>query len=402
MEKRTSVKAVLLISSADSNAASSLIIPLMGIFAVMFPGSDTQISMLISLPSLIMVPVILITGRLSRYYSKKTLLNIGAALFLIGGFAGCLWENLTFILFARIVNGIGCGMIYPLVPTLIAYFFDGDERTEMMGWANGAGSAIAMLMSLASGLLAVIDWRYPFMIMLLYILLLIAQIRVLPAVPPEKDDQALRPDQGPLPRMNWLVYVTVVATFVYFMMSMVYILKISIFIQTEHLGNATNAGLASSCVAFSAFFFSLAFPYVYKLLDRFTSIVCLIALGACFQSLGVAQNFHMVIVSSICMGCSLGFIIPYMNTRVSTIAPVGTKTRAFALVSGAIYTGQFFAAFYINGVQSLLGDSLRSSFMFMAGTLAVCILVAILFILVSQKYESRSVRGSAVQLADRA
>ena len=375
----------------------------MGIFAVMFPDSDTQISMLISLPSLIMVPVILMTGRLSRYYSKKTLLNIGAALFVVGGFSGCLWENLTFILIARAISGVGCGMIYPLIPTLVTYFFDEDERTEMMGWANGAGSILAMLMSLVSGFLAVINWRYPFMIMLLYTLLLVAQIRVLPAIPPERDDASITPCLGQTPRMGWLIYVSVFVTFVYFMISMVWILKISIFIGSEGLGNATNAGIASSILTFTAFVFSLAFPYVFRVLNRFTSVVCLVTLGACFYFLSIAQSFNMVILSSVCMGCSLGFIIPYMNTRVSILAPVGTKTCAFSLVSGAIYTGQFVAVFYFNVVQGMVvGESLRSVFSIIAGNLAVCTVIAILFILGSHLYEQKHCQSKAVRIVDRA
>ena len=395
MERKNSVKTILLISSADSNAASSLIIPLMGIFAVMFPGSDTQISMLISLPSLIMVPVILMTGKLSRYYSKKTLLNIGAGLFFIGGFAGCLWDNLAFILLTRVINGIGCGMIYPLVPALIAYFFDGDEQTKMMGWANAAGSIIAMLVSLSSGFLALLNWRYPFIIMLLYALLLIAQIRVLPNIPPEKDDTTLPPCQGRMPHMGWLIYVTAFAAFVFFSISMVWILKISIFIESEGLGNAANAGMASSIVAGTAFFFSMTFPYVYRLINRFTSIICLISLAACFFLMGQAQSFRMIIFSSICMGCSLGYIIPYMNMRVSTIASLQSKTCAFSLVCSAIYLGQFFAAFYFGGIQLIVGDSLRGAFYAIAENLVVCTVIALLFILFSWKYDRKfSKRGS--------
>ena len=389
MKRKNSVKTILLISSADSNAASSLIIPLMGIFAVMFPGSDTQISMLISLPSLIMVPVILITGKLSRYYSKKTLLNIGAGLFFIGGFAGCLWDNLMFILITRVINGIGCGMIYPLVPALIAYFFNGVEQTKMMGWANAAGSIIAMLVSLSSGFLALLNWRYPFIVMLLYALLLIAQIRVLPSIPPEKDDTTLSPCQGRMPRMSWLIYITAFSTFLFFSISMVWILKISIFIESEGLGNAANAGMASSFVAATAFFFSMTFPYVYRLINRFTSIICLISLAACFFLMGQAQSFRMIIFSSFCMGCSLGYIIPYMNMRVSTIASPQSKTCAFSLVCSAIYMGQFFSAFYFRGVQLICGDSLRGTLYVIAESLVICTVVALLFILFSWKYDRK-------------
>lgn len=393
MGKGKSIKAVLLFSSSDTNASSALIIPLMGVLAVMFPNAGTQISMLISLPSLVMIPTILITGILVNYVSKKTLLNIGTICYIVGGFGACLVDNLTFIVIMRAIVGIGCGIVYPLVPAYITQLYEGNERAKMMGWASAAGSIIAMAMSMASGILATKNWHYPFFLDLLWIILLVAQIRVLPKVPPENKETAL-PLTGKRLRLNRSVYISIFAIFVYLMISMVYILKISIFIADENLGNAAYAGFASSITTFSAFIMSLLFYYLLKRIKRFISVLSLVFLCFCFYFLSLANSFTYVAIASVFMGFSIGLMFPYMNTRISSIAPPGAKTFALSLMAGAIYTGQFLAAFYVQGIERFIGGSLRMTFSFMAGNLLVCIMVAIVCLLISIKKEKAQHRIS--------
>lgn len=386
-----SAKAVLLISSCDTNASSALIIPLMGLLATMFPTQSTQISMLISLPSLVMIPTIFITGKLSNYISKKTLLNIGTACYIIGGFGACLVPNLTFIIIMRGIVGIGCGIVYPLIPAFIAQFWEGQERAKMMGWASAAGSILAMIMSVSSGFLAVKDWHYPFFLDLLWIILLVAQIRVLPKVPPERKDTTLVTGQtGKRQRLGRAVYLDIFAMFIYLMVSMVFILKIAIYISRENFGNAANAGLASSAVTFCAFFISLFFTVILKYLRRFTPVLSLVFLGICFYLLSIAHSFPMILAGSVCMGFSLGLIFPYMNTRVSAIAPPAAKTFALSSMYTAAYLGQFLAAFYAQAIDKIVGGSIRNIFQFMVGNIGICIVVSIIVILGSIRLEKQT------------
>ncbi len=92
----------------------------------------------------------------------------------------------------------------------IAQLYEGNERAKMMGWASAAGSIIAMAMSMASGILATKSWHFPFCLDLLWIIVLIAQMRVLPKVPPEKLDTALLPG-GKRPPLNQAVYISIFA-----------------------------------------------------------------------------------------------------------------------------------------------------------------------------------------------
>ena len=178
-------KATLLLCACDSNALGSEMTPILAVIALAFPGEN--VNLLVALPPLCIIPASLVAAKLSYYISRKTILTIGQILFIIGGLGGAFAPNFEFLLATRVFFGLGCGLVYPIVPTLISYFFAGHERVSMMGGANAVGSIIAMVFSTLSGTLAVIGWHVPFFVNVFFVFVLVMQLVFLPKVPPEKD-----------------------------------------------------------------------------------------------------------------------------------------------------------------------------------------------------------------------
>ncbi len=138
-------KATLLLCACDSNALGSEMTPILAVIALAFPGEN--VNWLVSLPPLCIIPASLIAAKLSYYISRKTILGIGQTLFIIGGLGGAIAPSFEFLLVTRVFFGLGCGLVYPIVPTLISYLYAGRERVSMMGGANAMGSIIAMVFS---------------------------------------------------------------------------------------------------------------------------------------------------------------------------------------------------------------------------------------------------------------
>ena len=177
-------KATLLLCACDSNALGLAITPILAVIALAFPGEN--VNLLVAL-QLAIISASLIAAKLSYHISRKTILTIGQILFIIGGIGGAFAPNFEFLLATRVFFGLGCGLVYPIVPTLISHFFAGQERVGMMGAANAVGSVIAMVFSTLSGTLAVIGWHVPFFVNIFFVFVLIMQLVFLPKVPPEKD-----------------------------------------------------------------------------------------------------------------------------------------------------------------------------------------------------------------------
>lgn len=387
------LKAVLLFSYTYTMMATTLIMPIMGNLAQAFPTAGTKIPMLISLPSLVMIPAILLSGYISKYVSKKTVLIFGSILYIIGGFGGGLHDNIDFILLMRTIGGVGTGLIFPLVPALIAQLYQDQEVPKLIGWGNATGSIFGVVFATVTGYLAVMDWHYAFYIYLIYIGLLIAQIMILPHVPPEKQDITMKKDDKN-DGLNWLAWVYVLATLVYMVISMVYIVKTAIFIMETNLGNSANAGIASSVVSFTALLLCLVFGQIFKILKRYTVVVGFAATGVCFFCLSIAQSFAMIIVASLFMGISLATVLPYLMTTITMVVPKNAQTTAVSFVSTAMYIGQFLAAYYVQAIESLVNGVTRTAFSVIAGQLLLIVVIAIGFIVVTQNQFDNRVNSS--------
>ena len=267
-------KATLLLCACDSNALGSEMTPILAVIALAFPGEN--VNLLVALPPLCIIPASLIAAKLSYHISRKTILTIGQILFIIGGIGGAFAPNFEFLLATRVFFGLGCGLVYPIVPTLISHFFAGQERVGMMGAANAVGSVIAMVFSTLSGTLAVIGWHVPFFVNIFFVFVLIMQLVFLPKVPPEKDLEfsrkanELSPQQKKIGARAW---AGILLMFVSMTIGMVYLLKMAIFIQEAGIGDSVMAGLASSSTTLTALVVSLAFAQLFKHLRRSTVLV---------------------------------------------------------------------------------------------------------------------------------
>lgn len=93
--------------SLTVNLPGLAITPVIGkIKEVFYPVSELEVELLSSLPNLVIIPIILWTGRLSLHHRKVAILATGLLIFLVGAVAYLFADSL--ILLGCLV-GIGCG-----------------------------------------------------------------------------------------------------------------------------------------------------------------------------------------------------------------------------------------------------------------------------------------------------
>lgn len=380
-------KATLLLCACDSNALGSEMTPILAVIALAFPGEN--VNWLVSLPPLCIIPASLIAAKLSYYISRKTILGIGQALFIIGGLGGAIAPNFEFLLVTRVFFGLGCGLVYPIVPTLISYLYAGRERVSMMGGANAMGSIIAMVFSTLSGTLAVIGWRIPFLINVFFIFVFIMQCLFLPKVPPEKDMefvkqvQKLSPEERRIGPRAWL---SALLMFVTMTIAMVYLLKMAIFIQETGIGDSVMAGLASSSTACTALVISLLFSRIFGIFKRYTVLISMAAVALSFTLLTLSVGPAGVFAGAIIYGVYLGTIIPYLQTSVSGVVHPYRRTYALSILSMAMFAGQAASSLYVGIVESLIGPSTAALFEVMSVTFVILLVVVLVYLIATRKH----------------
>lgn len=378
-------KLTLLLCSCDSNALGSEMTPILAVMALAFPGEN--VNLLVALPPLFIIPASLVVIRLSYYISKKTILTIGQTLFIIGGLGGAIAPNYEFLLATRVFFGLGCGLVYPVVPTLISQFYKGQERYNMMGGANAVGSIIAMSFSVISGTLALFGWRYPFLINFFFVGVLIMQLVFLPKVPPEremkyrKEADKLTPKQKKIGHSAW---AWIAIMFVSMTIGMVYLLKVAIFITESGLGDSVLAGLVSSATTGTALAASLLFPLAFKHLKRWTILVPMAAAALSFALFAFAANVPMLFAGAMAFGVYLGTLIPYMQTSVSgTVHPI-RRTFALSLLAMAMFAGQAASSVFVAMMEIIIGTSMVALFQMMSLSFAFLLFIVLVYLIVTR------------------
>jgi MFS family permease len=355
--------------------------------ALAFPSEN--VNLLVSLPPLLIVPTSLAVGRLSYYISKKTLLTIGQILYIIGGVGAAWFTDFNLILTMRVILGIGCGIVYPIVPTLIAQFYSGNARAAMLGRANAMGGIIAMGMSLAAGTLATIGWHLPFYVDLFFIVVLIMQLIFLPKVPPEKRmaDKAgglnkLKPEEKRIGGKAWLC---ILLMFVSMTLGMVFLLKMAILVDERGIGDVSFAGIINSCQIGCAFLFALSFPFVYRHLKRFTIVVPILAASLSFLFIAFANDAVLIVLGACIFGAYLGYSIPYLQTTVSGCVHPARRTFALTLLSSGLFAGQACSTPFVGMVEATIGTDISLLFQVMSALSVGLVVVVIVYLLATNR-----------------
>ncbi|UWG98270.1 MFS transporter [Dehalobacter sp. DCM] len=388
------LKAALLFSSVDGMVASALMVPLLGSIAAEYPdAAPGLLNQTLSLPSLLMIPAIIITGYLSKYISKKYLLMLGSIIFVVSGFGSMYSPSLEALVAFRACEGIGMGIVYPLAPAIIAHLFYGEERAKLIGWTNACGGIFSFVLGIGAGYAALTDWRHAFYYYLIFIIVVVMQGILLPAFPPEKKDETIiqAATSGEKPKLGYAVYLTIGAMLIFMSVAMVIIYNLAIFIMSEGIGTSADAGMASSINTVASFFISLGFGYIFRFLKRYISVLGLFFMACSYFILSSAHTMSLVYAGTICLGASMGCIFPYLMTRVAQVAPKAVKTMAVTWLSMSIYLGQWLSGYFAVWMANMVGGTTRQLFSAVGMIFLVFAVLAAVFIAVTQKYESKVV-----------
>lgn len=187
------LKPAILSISLLTIMASAAISPALNEIKNAFPDiSQNNIKLVLTLPSLVMIPFSLLSGWLVSMFSKKRILYLGLFIYLIFGCGGGFAQTFTQLIIIRGLLGISLGLLMPLSSTLIFDYFEGSARTKMMGLSGSTNQLGGMLFLALAGILASYSWRYTFGVYSLAVVTLVFITNWLPSESNEKASKKLR------------------------------------------------------------------------------------------------------------------------------------------------------------------------------------------------------------------
>lgn len=151
--------------------------PILGKLSVIFPHStELDVQMLSSLPSLLIIPFIILAGKLTEKVNFIRLLQVGLAIFALSGilylFAGKMWQLIAI----SAMLGVGSGMIIPLSTGLISKYFVGPYRVKQFGLSSAITNITLVVATAVTGYLAEVNWHLPFVVYLFPLVSLVLSV----------------------------------------------------------------------------------------------------------------------------------------------------------------------------------------------------------------------------------
>lgn len=151
--------------------------PILGKLSVIFPHStELDIQMLSSLPSLLIIPFILLAGKLSERVNFIRLLQLGLGIFAVSGILYLLSNEMWQLIAISAMLGVGSGLIVPLSTGLISKYFTGAYRVKQFGLSSSITNITLVIATIVTGYLAEVNWHLPFIVYLLPLVSLVLSV----------------------------------------------------------------------------------------------------------------------------------------------------------------------------------------------------------------------------------
>lgn len=112
------------------------------------------------LASTVTVPIY---GKLSDLRGRKPVILFGIAMFLVGSVATGAAGTTEFLIFARVIQGLGAGAIQPVALTMVGDMYSIEERGKIQAWLGSIWAIAGAAGPLLGGFFVdVLSWRWVF------------------------------------------------------------------------------------------------------------------------------------------------------------------------------------------------------------------------------------------------
>lgn len=332
--------------------------PILDSLTKIFPqATKLEIEMLSSMPSLLIIPFILMSGYLSVNYNKVKILVIGLIIFLGSGI-GCIFANsMTGLIIMSTILGIGAGLIIPLSTGFIAEFFVGKYRTAQLGISSAITNFSLVVATLVAGWLAGIDWHLPFVVYLLPVFALImARFLIKPVI--KLEDQATvdtaKKSLSVVPAGKSYNYKALIETMLLYLVAgyvaVIVILNLS-FVVTD----SKTAGVLTSLLFLAMMAPGLMINRLKEFYGRFAVAYSMLMVAIGLLIIVVFHHPMLIGIAVILVGFGYGFVQPLVYDKATQTSVQNKTIVTLAWVMVVNYFTIVVAPFIVDFLNRIFG-----------------------------------------------
>lgn len=343
--------------------------PILGKLSVIFPlSTELDIQMLSSLPSLLIIPFILLSGKLTEKVNFIRLLQAGLVIFALSGFLYLMSNKMWQLIAVSAMLGVGSGMIVPLSTGLISKYFSGAYRVKQFGLSSAITNVTLVVATTVTGYLAEVNWHLPFVVYLLPIVSLVLSIYLKRSMNSEGDSSLVRKesvdknkdeevDADTLHSKNGINVKHLVQVMLFYGLSTFLALVVTFnlpFLMEEYHFTSGNSG-----IMISLFFLAIMAPgfFLNQIVGRLkekTKFYSLLSIAIGLTLIWISPKEWVIAPGCVFVGLGFGVIQPIIYDKTTHTAIPRKVTLALAFVMMMNYLAILLCPFVIDFFKSML------------------------------------------------
>lgn len=323
--------------------------PILGQMSTIFPhSSEFDIQLLSSLPSLLTIPFILLSGKLTERINNIVLLQVGLIIFALSGLLYILSSRMWQLIAVSALLGIGSGMIVPLSTGLISRHFIGRYRTRQFGLSSAITNITLVTATVLTGYLAEINWHLPFIVYFSPVVSFFLSFYL------KRDTISVAPVKV---TVSGKIEVKRLVSLMLFYGLVTYLAVIVSF-NLPFLMKEYHFDTGASGIIISLFYLAIMAPgfilnRVLSIFGSFTKCVSLLCMAGGMVLILLSGNEWILGLGAIFIGFGYGVMQPVIYDQTTRVATPDKVTLALAFVMSMNYLAILLCPTIIDTLQSL-------------------------------------------------
>lgn len=336
--------------------------PILGKLSVIFPhATELDIQMLSSLPSLLIIPFIILSGKLTEKINNIFLLQLGLSIFALSGILYLLSTKMWQLIAVSALLGIGSGLIVPLSTGLISRFFTGTYRTKQFGYSSSITNLTLVLATVLTGYLAEINWHLPFIVYLFPIISIVLSFYLKKNIAPLPPGDSLSGGKIPAPAGlkpgKYGIETSKLISLMGFYGLVTYLVLIVTFnlpfLMKEYHFTSGNSGIMISLFFLAIMAPGLVLNKIVSTLKELTNFFSLLSIAVGLLLIVTAPSEWVIGPGCILTGLGFGVLQPVVYDKTTRTAVHKKVTLALAFVMSMNYLAILLCPFILDFFANL-------------------------------------------------
>ncbi|MDQ8820363.1 MFS transporter [Streptococcus ruminantium] len=305
--------------------------------------SAGQVENLVTITSFAIMVTLLLNSFIVRILSERAIIIIGLLLMATGGSMPVLFSAFPLVFLARILLGLGIGLINARAINIIGTFFTGKERVQMMGLRGSAEVLGSAGLTLLVGWLIQFGWQRAFMVYLFAMVILALFVLFVPQEEFAAHSEIKLEEPGTkikLDRYMWQLGI-ILAFLAFFVINVNTFLTIRIpqIVLEKGIGTAQQASLILSLMQVMGIVAGTLFGFLMGRLKGWLLAVSYAIYGLAVIGITVAGSLWLLGLGSMISGFFYSIILTIVFSQVADRVPKSLLNTVMTIVLMGCCTG---------------------------------------------------------------